>query len=140
MSYKLHLLKLKNQKKFKLLSRCIWCHRFCSIKHADVSKLLVGDAHYGHMPELWKKRLDTLYMNLSIFHACTMPYVDGHLEHGESIALQILTKQGIFFLILLRFGRQIEKHQNPHNAIFTKPVHKNQYVISQDMIYGATLH
>ena len=49
-----------------------------------------------------------------------MPDIDGELEHGEAIALQILSKLSCGLPFFLCVGWQIKEYENPHYTILTK--------------------
>ena len=109
----------EQSKQFQLHWLRVYLGNLGTMKHHNVLKLLVGNAHDSNMAKLWHEVLYTLHMNIGIRHACTMPNVDGELEHGETVHLQLFAKQGIGTLVLLCIRRQIKKHQHPHNPVFT---------------------
>lgn len=105
-------------KKFKLLIGGICGHLFLTIKNLNISKLFIGYAHDSDVSAFRKQRFNSFYMYLRIVHTRTMSDVDRELEHGETIAHDVLTEFGSNLPVFLCFCRQIIKHENPHNSIF----------------------
>lgn len=95
---------------FKLLPWGIWRNWFLTIKQLNGPELLVCYAQHPNMTELWQKRFYAPYVHLGVLHAGTMADVNGELEHGETIALQVLAKKGISLLVALCLRRQVEEN------------------------------
>lgn len=108
---------------FQLLSRRRDTLLLLAAKQLNGGELLVGHAKDADIAIVGKNRFDSLNMHLGILLTGTMAHVDGELKHREAVTLQILAKVSIGLAISFRLGRQIEKHQYPHNSIFTETIH-----------------
>lgn len=100
--------------------------RFCffgTMKHLDIGELFISDAHDGYMTIVWQVVFNSLRVNLGILHAGTMADIHRELEHAESVFLEMFAEFCIFALVPNGLRWQIKKHQDPHDAIFTKPIH-----------------
>ena len=92
------------------------------------------------MAELWQEGADPFHVDIGIFHAGTMAQIDGELEHGEAILLQLLAEGGIRLPLLLGLGGKVEEDKNPHDAELAEPfVERRHDSTSQDRRYGALL-
>jgi hypothetical protein len=69
------------------------------------------------------KGLHSLDVNIGVLSTGTVPYVDGKLKHGKSIALQIFSKVCVTLLFFLGFCWKVEEDKYPHDTIFTETVH-----------------
>lgn len=49
-----------------------------------------------------------------------MPCIDGELEHVETVFEQFFPEVGVVLPVFLGFGWQVEKYQNPHDAVFVE--------------------
>ena len=83
-------------------------------------ELFVRDAHDPYVTRLRQKRLHPLDMHVRVLATGAMTHVDRKLEHRETVFQDFLPEIGVGFALLLRLGRQIKKHQNPHNPVFTE--------------------
>ena len=65
-------------------------------------------------------KINLLFTNVyfGIFKGCTMPNIDGELEHGEAVAQKVFTELGGHFALFFCIRREIEKHQDPHYSVF----------------------
>ena len=92
------------------------------------------------MAELWQEGADPFHVDISVFHAGAMAQVDGELEHGETIFLQLLTEGGIRLPLLLGLGGKVEEHKNPHDAVLAEPfVERHHVSSSRDKRYDVLL-
>ena len=112
-------------KEFQLLAGSLYAVRLFPVKQFYLAKLFVRNAHDSHLSIIREERFNSFYMYRCILAAGAMADINGKLEHRESIALQILPKIGIGFLVFLRFRRQIKKNQHPHDPVFTETIHQN---------------
>ena len=97
-------------------------------ENLHLAKLFVGDAYDTNVAKLGHERLHPLDVYLGVFPAWTMSQIDGKLEHRETVSHDAFAEIGIGFSLFFRLCWQIEKHQHPHNAIFTETVHHNSIV------------
>lgn len=106
--------------KFQLLAWLLHFGLLPAMKNLDFPELFVRDAYNADVTRLRQKRLYPLDMHVRVLATGTMTHVDGELEHREPVFQYLLPEVGVGFALLLRLGRQIEKHQNPHNPVFTE--------------------
>ena len=92
-----------------------------AVEQEHVGELLVRNAHDANLSIFRQGALHPPYMHVGILRTRAMAQVNGELKHRETILQQLLAELGCRLTLLLRIGRQIEKHQYPHNSIFTKP-------------------
>lgn len=108
---------------FQLLSWRIGFHLFLTDVEFNIRKLFVGDAETSHLPVSRQECLHPFEVYIGILATGAMPDVDRELEHGESVANQILAEVGSRFAFSFGIGRQVEKHKQPHDAVFAEAVH-----------------
>ena len=95
-------------KQLQLLSGRIGKLWLGAVIQFDVAKLFVGDADDADISELWQKRFHTFFVYFGVFHTGAMANVDGKLKHRKTVFDEVFPKQGVGFLVLFRFSRQIE--------------------------------
>lgn len=121
----------RTSEKFQLLARLFHFGLLPAMKNLDFPELFVRDAYNADVTRLRQKRLYPLDMHVRVLATGTMTHVDGELEHREPVFQYLLPEVGVGFALLLRLDRQIEKHQNPHNPVFTETfrLHFSGYII-----------
>ena len=86
-----------------MLSRCIRILCFFTIIELNISKLFVSDTKYSYFSYFRKQSTDSFHVYFSVFHTGAMTYVDGKLEHCESIFYEGFPKVNVGFLLFLGF-------------------------------------
>ena len=117
-----------DSKQLQLLAWRIHRFRLTVAKYLHITKLLVGDTQNADVTKLGHKRLHPFDMHLSVLITWAMPEINRELEHSEAIGHDAFTESGIGLTLLLRLGRQIKKHQHPHNSVFAKSVHQTSSI------------
>ena len=112
-----------DSKQLQLLAWCVYRLRLAITENLHLTKLFVGDTQDADVAKLRHERLHPLDVDFSILTAWAMSQIDGKLKHRETISHDALAEIGVGFPLLLRFRRQIEKHQHPHNSVFTETIH-----------------
>ena len=85
---------------------------------------VVGYAQNAYLAELGQNTLHPLYMDIGILRARAVAQINRELKHCETIGHQPLAEIGVYLLLLLGFGRQIEQNKHPHNPIFAETFHQ----------------
>lgn len=76
------------------------------VKYFHHSKLLIGNRQNSNVPFFRLMFFNSFYINVFIFHAGTMAYINQKLEHGKSILHQFFTKMCVsFFSFAVSVGR-----------------------------------
>lgn len=88
-----------------------------------IAELFVCDAKQTDLSIRGKKRFHATQVHVCILIAGAMTHINGELEHGEAITLQIFPEKSVSLLLFHRSGRQIKEDKNPHHAILTDPAH-----------------
>ena len=96
---------------------------FGSIKKLHGGKLFVGDGENPYFSVRGQQVFHTAHVYFGIFAAGTVAHVDGELEHGETVAQEVLAEVGCRFPFALGFGGKVEKYKYPHNSVFAEAVH-----------------
>ena len=117
-----------DSKQLQLLARCVHRLRLAVTENLHVAKLFVGNAQDPDVAKLGHERLYPLDMHFCVLITRTVPQINGKLEHGESVSHDALAKSGVCLTLFLRLRRQIEKHQHPHNPVFTETIHYNSII------------
>ncbi len=121
----IHMTPVKGaSEKFKLLDGLGQWGGMLAVEQEHVGELLVRNAHDANLSIFGQGTLHTPYMHVGILCARAMAQVNRELKHREAILQQLLAELGCRLALLLRIRRQIEKHQYPHNSIFTKTTHQ----------------
>lgn len=110
----------KRLKKFQLLARLRHLLLLATMVNFYFPELLIRDAHNPYVAILRQKRLHALDVYIRVLATSTMPHIDGELEHCKAVFQNLFPKICVGLTLPFRLGRQIEKHQNPHNPIFTE--------------------
>ena len=117
-----------DSKQLQLLARCVHCFRFTITENFHLTKLFVGNAQNPDVAKFGHERLYPLDMHFCVLITRTVPQINGKLEHRETVSHDALAKSGVCLTLFLRLRRQIEKHQHPHNPVFTETVHHNSII------------
>jgi len=107
-------------KELKLL-RCIgMIGRFGPIEDFHAAKLLVSYRKDTDMPFFREHPFYPPDMDIGVFTTGTMPYVYGKLEHGKTVAHNLLPEPCGNFPVLFPDYGQIKENEDPQNTIFIK--------------------
>lgn len=68
-------------------------------------KLPVSEVEYDHLALRGQVDFYPFSMDIGVFPAAAMPYIDGILEHGKTIFQQFFPKATIVSPVSLGFGR-----------------------------------
>lgn len=65
----------KQLKKFELLSAWPCCFLFAAAEYLYITELFVGNSHNNHMSLRRQDISHPLFMHISVFDACAVPYI-----------------------------------------------------------------
>ena len=109
--------------KFQLLSWSVGGDLFLLEEKFYLGELFVGDGEKPHLPIVGQCRLYALQVYGGILAACAVADIDGELEHGESVRKKVFAEIGCSLTLLLGFGGEVKKHEQPHDAVFAEAIH-----------------
>ena len=108
-------------KKLKLLRYRGLSFFFLAIEYLHHSKLLVGNGQDPYVTAGRQAFLDPSDMYIRVLPTGTVPHVRAKLKHAEAVLQHLLAEFRIILPVVLGFRGQIEKHHDPHNAVFIQP-------------------
>ena len=112
---------IRLKKQFQLLLRRLHLFLLFPDKKFNFPELFVGNAENSNLPKFGQKRFHPPDMHIRVLLAGAMPHINGELEHSEPVLHQLLSEIRRGLPLLFGLCRQIKKHENPHNLVFTEP-------------------
>ena len=110
-------------KELQLLTGGIDALCFLSVEQLYLAELLVRDAQNAYFPVVGEEGLHALDVDGGVFAAGAMAQIDGELEHGEAVPLQVLPKVDIGLLVFLCLGWRTDQHQYQQDALIADTFH-----------------
>ena len=114
-------------KKFELLRRWRDFGAIVSAENFDFGKLPICQRDCANKSSVGDEFFYSFFVCRQVFHTRTMSRIYGKLESAESVFYQIGSETICVFHVRFCFDGQIEKHEQPHDSIGAKSLHKSGF-------------